>query len=88
MEHPKVRFISDPTSQAAYLCFVAKDIASGYYLDAQLPVLPQPQVGSIYFPNLNYPAWFWQSINSCPNHHLDMPFPSECIDYLLPLCRS
>jgi DNA-binding winged helix-turn-helix (wHTH) protein len=86
MAYPAVNFIlKDAKKEAEYICFLAKNISSGYYNHGHLFILPKPENNSnvVYFPNLNLSQHFWQIISKTENRHLGMPFPPQAINEVI-----
>lgn len=63
---PSFTFVqNDPDKLANYLCFLGKQIASGFYQDKRFLVLPRlikKNSKTIFFPDLPYSKEFWKEV--------------------------
>jgi len=77
-----IRAVYDSSSQANYLCYLAKCITREVFPKGNLLVLPYPVAnnpGLVYFPDIKLSASFWKTITACPNVHYARPFPESAV---------
>lgn len=86
MNLAKINFVNEKqdilSSEAHYLCFLAKQITEKIYQKGNFYVLPHLENGntnSVYFPNLEYSSDFWKIIQASPNIDYGKPFPSQVL---------
>lgn len=82
MNYPVTNFYVDSNEDAAYICFLAKSIVNNFYQKSGYFVLPyaKDSTNTCYFPDLDYPQYFWELIKSNRNTHFGGNFSVEAVN--------
>ena len=81
MNKPIVEFKTDLKMQVQYMCFLAKQIAGGFYPKHGYLVLPYLVPGErsvVYFPRGGFAEGFWERISRVKNSNYGAVFPEAC----------
>lgn len=79
---PKVIFETKPEAFANQLCYLAKQIACGFYQDRRFLVLPKlvaKETRSVYFPDLSYSKDFWKFFEKYKQSDFVYEFPQKLV---------
>lgn len=79
---PKVIFENKPEAFANELCYLAKQIACGYYQDRRMLVLNhlvKKETRAVYFPDLSYSPDFWRFFKKYKQSDFVYKFPQNLI---------